>query len=119
MWLLPLVSVWQLVTRPQALDHAFGNDSCQHAKRSLLCALLLAAAAASGGAHIDLVPYRYLFKVADQQYCLGVFDNGFQGTLLGGIITRNVLVQVSNSTPCWRGLADVWERPYKGRLASC
>lgn len=28
------------------------------------------------------------------QYCLGVFDNGWQGTLLGGIITRNVLVQV-------------------------
>jgi hypothetical protein len=61
-----------------------------------------------GGAHIDLVPYRYLFKVADQQYCLGVFDNGFQGTLLGGIITRNVLVQVSNTTYVGRGAGELW-----------
>ena len=41
------------------------------------------------------MPYRYLFKMSTGQYCLGVFDNGWQGTLLGGIITRNVLVQVS------------------------
>lgn len=48
----------------------------------------------AGGAYIELVPYRYLFQVDAGQYCLGVFDNGHQGTLLGGIITRNVLVQV-------------------------
>lgn len=54
------------------------------------CVLILAA----GGAYIELVPYRYLFQVDAGQYCLGMFDNGYQGTLLGGILTRNVLVQV-------------------------
>ena len=32
-------------------------------------------------------------------YCLGVFDNGRQGTLLGGITFRNVLVQVRPQAP--------------------
>lgn len=54
---------------------------------------VVAVAATTGGAHIELVPYSYLFKF-HQQYCLGMFDNGYQGALLGGIITRNVLVQV-------------------------
>jgi hypothetical protein len=34
------------------------------------------------------------YYVQRGSYCLGVFDNGRQGTLLGGITFRNVLVQV-------------------------
>lgn len=55
----------------------------------------------AGGAHIDLVPYRYLFQVDGGHFCLGIFDNGYQGTLLGGIITRNMLVTVSHSCIAW------------------
>jgi hypothetical protein len=47
-----------------------------------------------GGASFALTPQRYLFMAGRGEYCLGVFDNGWQGTLLGGIIMRNVLVQV-------------------------
>lgn len=42
---------------------------------------------------------RYLFRAGLRTYCLGLFDNGWSGTLLGGIITRNVLVQVG--PPAW------------------
>jgi hypothetical protein len=64
-------------------------------------AAVLHHAVRAGGAYIELVPYRYLFKVTSGQYCLGVFDNGVQGTLLGGIITRNVLVKVCGSVGVW------------------
>ncbi|KAF6251742.1 aspartic peptidase domain-containing protein [Scenedesmus sp. NREL 46B-D3] len=47
----------------------------------------------AGGASFQLTPQRYLFRVGRGEYCLGVFDNGWQGTLLGGILVRNVLVQ--------------------------
>lgn len=46
------------------------------------------------GVSFKLTPERYLFMVGRGEYCLGVFDNGYQGTLIGGIIVRNVLVQV-------------------------
>eukprot|EP00879_Flechtneria_rotunda_P015716 GHRR01016438.1.p1 GENE.GHRR01016438.1~~GHRR01016438.1.p1 ORF type:complete len:342 (+),score=123.10 GHRR01016438.1:379-1404(+) len=46
-----------------------------------------------GGAQFVLTPERYLFIAGHGEYCLGVFDNGRQGTLIGGIIVRNVLVQ--------------------------
>eukprot|EP00882_Tetradesmus_deserticola_P025713 GHRQ01028270.1.p1 GENE.GHRQ01028270.1~~GHRQ01028270.1.p1 ORF type:complete len:487 (+),score=162.78 GHRQ01028270.1:773-2233(+) len=46
-----------------------------------------------GGASFKLTPQRYLFLVGRGEYCLGVFDNGWQGTLLGGILVRDVLVQ--------------------------
>lgn len=44
-------------------------------------------------------PLNYLFVHAGQRgsYCLGVFDNAHQGTLLGGITFRNVLVQARTS----------------------
>ncbi|MEW5312356.1 MAG: hypothetical protein WDW38_003997 [Sanguina aurantia] len=42
---------------------------------------------------LQLVPYRYLFLVGPGHLCLGVFDNGASGTLIGGITVRNVLVQ--------------------------
>jgi hypothetical protein len=51
----------------------------------------------AGGVTVRLTPERYLFLVASGWYCLGVFDNGRQGTLLGGNIVRNVLVQVRAS----------------------
>ncbi len=47
-----------------------------------------------GGAALYLTPYRYLFIIKEGQYCLGIFDNGNAGTLVGGINVRNVLVQV-------------------------
>ena len=41
-------------------------------------------------------PLNYLFMHTGEAgaYCLGVFDNGASGTLLGGISFRNILVQV-------------------------
>lgn len=47
-----------------------------------------------GGASVSLPPHRYLFMIGAGEYCLGVFDNGQSGTLIGGIAVRNVLVQV-------------------------
>lgn len=45
---------------------------------------------------LQLGPWSYLFRHGKVQgaWCLGVFDNGNQGTLLGGITFRNVLVTV-------------------------
>lgn len=42
-------------------------------------------------------PLNYLFMHTAEAgaYCLGVFDNGQSGTLLGGITFRNILVEVS------------------------
>ena len=44
---------------------------------------------------LELSPINYLFvhTFGSGKYCLGVFDNGVAGTLLGGITFRNVLVQ--------------------------
>jgi hypothetical protein len=46
-------------------------------------------------ATLTLDPLNYLFvhTFNSGKYCLGVFDNGHAGTLLGGITFRNVLVQ--------------------------
>eukprot|EP00878_Enallax_costatus_P039744 GHUV01045636.1.p1 GENE.GHUV01045636.1~~GHUV01045636.1.p1 ORF type:complete len:526 (+),score=146.95 GHUV01045636.1:825-2402(+) len=46
-----------------------------------------------GTVSFKLTPQRYLFTVGHGEYCLGMFDNGYQGTLIGGIIVRNILVQ--------------------------
>lgn len=45
---------------------------------------------------LHLHPLNYLFMHTRETgaYCLGVFDNGHQGTLLGGITFRNVLIKV-------------------------
>ena len=45
-------------------------------------------------------PLNYLFMHTGEAgaYCLGVFDNGGSGTLLGGISFRNILVQVIPSS---------------------
>lgn len=49
-----------------------------------------------GGVELHLHPLNYLFMHTRESgaYCLGVFDNGHQGTLLGGITFRNVLIKV-------------------------
>jgi hypothetical protein len=46
-----------------------------------------------GGAVVKLLPYRYLFAMDAGRYCLGVFDNGSSGTLIGGLAVRNLMVQ--------------------------
>jgi hypothetical protein len=46
-----------------------------------------------GGAALVLTPIRYLFKMRSNAYCLGVFDNGNSGSLIGGVSTRNMVVQ--------------------------
>jgi len=45
------------------------------------------------GAKVRMLPYRYLFRQGDTSYCLGVFDNGNSGVLVGGVSVRNMLVQ--------------------------
>lgn len=68
-----------------------------------------------GGASFQLTPQRYLFRVGRGEYCLGVFDNGWQGTLLGGILVRNVLVQVRKCA----GLQGAARIPGRAEQASC
>ena len=48
----------------------------------------------AGGAALALPPHRYLFLVGPPgTYCLGVFDNGAAGTIIGGIAARGALVR--------------------------
>ncbi len=54
-----------------------------------------------GGATLLLRPFRYLYLLKPGTYCFGVFDNNWDGVLIGGIAVRNVLVQVRI---CWAGL---------------
>ncbi|KAG2496491.1 hypothetical protein HYH03_005316 [Edaphochlamys debaryana] len=44
------------------------------------------------GAVLELPPVRYLFVSRPGEYCLGVFDNGGSGTLIGGVSVRDVTV---------------------------
>lgn len=48
----------------------------------------------AGNVTLALLPHRYLFAMGGGQYCLGVFDNGAEGTIIGGIAVRNALVLV-------------------------
>jgi len=47
-----------------------------------------------GEVTLQLIPLNYLFvhTFNSGKYCLGIFDNGKAGTLLGGITFRNILV---------------------------
>ena len=53
------------------------------------------------GVSLPVGPLNYLFMHTGEPgaYCLGVFDNGHSGTLLGGITFRNILVQVGRHPP--------------------
>ena len=55
------------------------------------------------GKALEVGPLNYLFMHVNEPgaYCLGVFDNGYQGTLLGGITFRNILVQVGLPRHGW------------------
>ena len=57
---------------------------------------LIVSAPVQGGVTLRAGPLNYLFVHSTESgaYCLGVFDNHQQGTLLGGITFRNVYVQV-------------------------
>lgn len=52
------------------------------------------------GVNLRMGPLNYLFMHTAEAgaYCLGVFDNGASGTLLGGITFRNILVEVTTCT---------------------
>ncbi|GIL85438.1 hypothetical protein Vretimale_10621 [Volvox reticuliferus] len=45
-----------------------------------------------GNARLFLPPLRYLFLSRPGEYCLGVFDNGMSGTLIGGVSVRDVVI---------------------------
>ncbi|EFJ40804.1 hypothetical protein VOLCADRAFT_99385, partial [Volvox carteri f. nagariensis] len=47
-------------------------------------------------ARLSLPPLRYLFVSRPGEYCLGVFDNGGSGTLIGGVSVRDVVVTMFN-----------------------
>ena len=51
------------------------------------------------GTTLTVPPLNYLFMHTREKnaYCLGIFNNGAQGTLLGGITFRDILVQVSRT----------------------
>jgi hypothetical protein len=72
--------------------------SLAHVTHAACCAAADHTVLLPGGASFKLTPQRYLFMVGRGEYCLGMFDNGWQGTLLGGILVRNVLVQVRRCT---------------------
>ncbi|GFR53015.1 hypothetical protein Agub_g15707 [Astrephomene gubernaculifera] len=46
----------------------------------------------AGNARLTLPPLRYLFLSRPSEYCLGFFDNGAAGTLIGGVSVRDVVV---------------------------
>lgn len=50
-------------------------------------------------------PMHYLFKAQSGAFCLGIFDNGDQGALIGGISVRNIVVQVCDT---WGGAPTSW-----------
>ncbi len=63
-----------------------------------------------GDVTLHLGPVSYLFRhgLVHGAWCLGVFDNGHQGTLLGGITLRNVLVTVRCVGDCVGGWGSRW-----------
>lgn len=98
----------------QQLPHTtlLGKTAHAHAARATGAAAAVGNGGA-GGAYLELRPHSYLFAGdAPGSYCLGVFDNGWSGTLLGGIITRNALVQVRGmrARACARARVCFWKR---------
>lgn len=78
-----------------------GVGTCACAAVGSLCAAEMGGSSqrrwrGGAGAVLRAGPLNYLFLHAGQpgSYCLGVFDNAQQGTLLGGITFRDMLVQV-------------------------
>lgn len=84
------------VPGPDALynDICFGNAPGQADPEALASVFPELRLSFGGGLNLRLNPLSYLFvhTLNTGKYCLGVFDNGNAGTLLGGITFRNVLV---------------------------
>eukprot|EP00887_Chlorella_sp_A99_P005894 scaffold1.g5894.t1 len=77
-------------------DVCFGGAPADHTDVEGLASVFPSMGLAfDGGAALELGPLNYLFvhTFGSGKYCLGVFDNGRTGTLLGGITFRNVLVR--------------------------
>ncbi len=65
------------------------------------------------GVSLETPPLNYLFMHSMEKgaYCIGVFDNGAAGTLLGGITFRNILVQVMSVLfSVFFGCLELWGR---------
>ncbi|GIL60482.1 hypothetical protein Vafri_15027 [Volvox africanus] len=72
-----------------------------------------------GNARLFLPPLRYLFLSRPGEYCLGVFDNGMSGTLIGGVSVRDVVITYDRrnsrvgftTIPCNEVAADLAAQP--------
>jgi len=80
---------------PDYADICFGGASSHEDLEGLERVFPLAKFIFKGNVTLDLSPLQYLFvhTFDSGKYCLGIFDNGDSGILLGGITFRNVLVQ--------------------------
>lgn len=80
---------------PEYDDICFGGATSHDDVDGLQRVFPVAKFIFQGGVELELTPLQYLFihTFNSGKYCLGVFDNGDSGTLLGGITFRNVLVQ--------------------------
>eukprot|EP00899_Mesostigma_viride_P004461 jgi/Mesvir1/14015/Mv21630-RA.2 len=76
---------------PMYPDICFGNAGTQDQLEQSFPLLTISF---YGNVVVQLQPVDYLFQhaVMPNAYCLGFFDNGRQGTLIGGVAVRNKLV---------------------------
>eukprot|EP00890_Picochlorum_soloecismus_P005382 jgi/Picsp_1/5845/NSC_03204-R1_pepsin-type aspartyl protease len=79
---------------PQFEDVCFGGAPEHNDLQGLYKVFPKVSLQFDGGVTLELSPLNYLFvhTFNSGKYCLGVFDNGKAGTLLGGITFRNILV---------------------------
>lgn len=80
---------------PQYEDICFGGAPVHTDADALSSFFPVVVIHFQGNVRLKLGPLNYLFihTFDSGKYCLGVFDNGMAGTLLGGITFRNILVQ--------------------------
>lgn len=80
---------------PDYEDICFGGAPSHEDLEGLQKVFPLAKFTFKNGVQLELTPLQYLFvhTFNSGKYCLGIFDNGDSGILLGGITFRNVLVQ--------------------------
>lgn len=80
---------------PAFRDVCYGNAPKSRAAGSLETVFPTLSLTFGSGQTLTVPPINYLFVHSSTVggYCLGVFDNGSAGTLLGGLIFRDVLVQ--------------------------
>ena len=80
---------------PQYDDICFGGGPEHTNEEALLSVFPSFALHFASDVTLMLGPLNYLFvhTFNSGKYCLGLFDNGKSGTLLGGITFRNILVQ--------------------------